>query len=643
MSNHWRGSRRILSAAVYCAVLAMPVSALAYQEAPMLADMVAAGTLPEVDTRLPESPEVVTPLEEVGVYGGTLRRMLGGSSDHNSILRIVSPQGLTRWKADFSGVIPNVAESYESNEEASEFTFHLRKGMKWSDGEPFNADDIMFFVNDLLNNEEFYPSPPSNFAIDGERMQAEKIDEYTVTLKFAAPYGLFLQMLATPLAQEPVLWAKHYCMQFHPTYNPDVADMVAATEAVEDWPSLYRLKCGEVEAPNRWGNPDRPTLDPWVMTEDAYSAGATRVVMERNPYFWQVDTAGNQLPYIDTLTMGVSQDNQALILEAVAGKIDMQSRKIDNLANKPVLSEAMEKGGFHFFEQDNSSSNTMAIHLNLTHKNPVMRELINDRNVRIALSLGIDRDEIIDIVYQGVGEPWQIGPKKSQTLYNEQLSQQYTEYDPDRANQLLDEAGLAERDSEGYRLMPDGRRFTFNVQYTGIEQPDWGDALEIIKQQWTDIGVELNATSVERSIFYSRGEANEHDFMVWGSPGGLDPYFDPRDFIAVHPQASWHAIPWTRWYLSGGKDGEEPSESMKARLALYDEFKQVSDPDEQVRLFGEILQMTADEFEVFGISSAPNTFGVVNNKLHNVPAIMPGSWMYPNPGPTLPQTYFYGQ
>ena len=642
MTEFLRRSRFAIAATAFCGMLLGPAAAMAFQEAPGLAEQVAAGKLPPVEERLPEKPEVITPLQEIGTYGGKLRRVLGGSNDHNSILRIVSPQGLTRWKPDFSEVIPNVAESWEVNDEGSEFTFHLRKGMKWSDGHPFTADDIVFFVDDLLHNTEFYPNPPARFVVNGETMTAEKIDDATVKLKFVAPYGTFLTELATPLAQEPVLWAKHYCQQFHPKYNSDVQSMVDATEGVEDWPSLFRLRCGEVEAPNRWANSERPTLDPWVVTGDGYSAGSTQVIMTRNPYFWEVDTAGNQLPYIDELEMNVAQDNQTLVLEAVAGHIDMQRRRIDNLSNKPVFAENAEKGGYKILNMANSNSNTMAIHLNQTHKDPVMRALIRDRNVRIALSLGIDRDEIIDIVYQGQGEPWQIGPRPEHVLYNEQLGHQYTNYDPDKANELLDAAGLDKRDSEGYRLMPDGRRFTFNVNYTGIEQPDWGDALEIIKEQWSKIGVELNATSVERSIYYSRGEANEHDFMVWGAPGGLDPTLAPRDVIAVHPQASWFAIPWARWYLSGGKDGEEPTESMKKRLELYDAFKKEADQEKALDIFRQIHQMAADEFEVFGVSLAPNLVGVVNKKLHNVPDTIPASWMYPDPGPTLPQTYFYG-
>ena len=170
---------------------------------------------------------------------------------------------------------------------------------------------------------------------------------------------------------------------------------------------------------------------------------------------------------------------------------------------------------------------------------------------------------------------------------------------------------------------------------------DWGDALEIIKEQWKEIGIDLNASSVERSIYYSRGEANEHDFMVWGAPGGLDPTLSPRDVLAVHPQASWFAIPWTRWYLSGGTEGEEPSESMKKRLELYDAFKAEADQDKAADIFRQIHQMSADEFEIIGVSIAPDLIGVVNVNLRNVPESMPSSWMYPDPAPTLPWTYYY--
>lgn len=608
-----------------------------YRQAPMLDER----DLPPVADRLPAIPEVADSVDGIGRYGGEIRRVLSGAGDYNSILRFISPQGLTRWERDWSTVIPNVAESWEVNEDATEYTFRLREGMRWSDGDPFDAGDIMFFAEDLMLNDEFYPSPPARFVVEGEPAQVERIDDLTVRFTFAAPYAMFLQELASPLAQEPVLWASHYCGQFHPARNPDVDTIIAETPGAEDWPSLFRLKCGEPESPNRWANPDRPTLDPWVMTEEAFSAGATRSVMERNPYFWQVDSDGNQLPYVDRVILNVAQDPEALLLEAVAGNIDMQRRRIDNLANLPVLSAAKERAGIEFYTVVSARSSDMVLYPNLTHADPEMRAALTDRRVREALSLGIDRDELIDIVWQGRGEPWQIGPKREHALFNEQLSTQFLDYDPDRANALLDEAGLTERDAQGFRLLPDGERFAFDMAYPGVDVPLYGDALEIIKDQWAEIGVDLNATSVERSIYFSRGEANEHDIMVWGGEGGLDPTLSPRDVLATHPQGSWYAIPWVRHYLSGGTEGEAPSESMAKRLALYDEFRRTGDPTRQDEIFAEILQEAADAFEVFGIVSSPDVFGIRKANLMGVPASMPGSWVYPDPGPSLPQTYWY--
>lgn len=642
----FRTALRVLSlssgvlAASAVALAGITAQAATYNEAPELAARVAAGTLPPVEERLPKNPEVITPVEQVGQYGGVVRRGLSGSNDHNNILRFVSPQGLTRWSADFSELLPNVAERYEVSDDASAYTFFLREGMKWSDGQPFTADDIVFFAEDLLTNSDFYSSPPSRYVIDGQPMMAEKIDDYTVTLSFAGPYGQFLQELATPLGQEPVLWAKHYCSQFHPTYNPDIDALVANSEAT-DWASLFRMRCGDLEIPARWGNPERPTLDPWVVTDEAYTGGATRVVMERNPYFWQVDTEGNQLPYIDQVISKVNQDAETLVLEVIAGNIDLQSRHLDAPQNRPVFFENMEKGGYKFFNLANSSSNAMGIYPNLTHPDSAMREMFNDRDFRVALSLGIDREELIDIIWLGEGEPWQIGAKPSHALYDERLSRQYTEYDPDRANELLDQAGYDQRDSEGFRLRPDGERVFFSVDVVPNLSPEWVDALELIKEHWADIGIDMNINTIERSIFYERGDSNNFDMAIWSAPGGLDPYLSPRNVMAVHPQGSRMALPWATWYVSGGNDGMEPSDSMKQRLALYDEFKRTADPAEQERIFKEIHSMAADAFEVIGIVTDPDRVGIQNVNLRNVPTSMPRAWMYPNPGPTLPQQFFF--
>ena len=633
-------SSAILASGILLAIT-QSIHAQEYSEAPMLADMVSAGTLPPVTERLPDKPEVVTPLESEGKYGGTIRRGLRGSSDHNNILRIVSPQGLTRWDPQFTTFVPNVAESWTVSDDVSEYTFKLRSGMKWSDGEPFTADDVLFFVDDLLNDPDFYGNaPPSRYVIKGERMQAEKIDDMTVKLIFAGPYGEFLQQLATPLGQEPVLWAKHYCQQFVPKYNDKVSELVEA-EGAADWVDLYRRKCGDLEIPARWGNPDRPTLDPWVVTDEAYTGDATRVVMQRNPFFWQVDSEGNQLPYIDRIQFGVEQDAESLVLQVIAGEIDMQARHLDAPKNTPVYYENADRANFNIFTRITSSANPMGFFINQTTQNADLRKLFTEKDFRIALSLGLDREELIDLVWQGQGEPYQLGPPEGAPLYNDQLSHQYTEFDVDKANELLDGLGLDKRDSEGYRLMENGERISFPVDVIPTLQVEWIDALELIVGYWKNLGIEISINTVERTLFFERIDSNSFDVQIWNISGGLDPMLDPRNVMAVQPQGSMFGQAWSQWYVSGGASGEEPPQSMKDRYALFEEYKATADPDEQLELFKQIHQIAADEFEMFGIASAVDKTSIVNKDLRNVPERYPQGWTYPDPGPTLPQTYYY--
>ncbi len=620
--------------------LAFSTHAWAYQEAPGLAEKVAAGELPPVDERLPENPEVIEPHESVGVYGGTINRGLVGGNDHNNILRIIGPQGLVRWNIDYTEVIPNLAESWEVSDDGTEFTFHLRPGIKWSDGTPFTADDIMFFVEDLLNHEEFYKGAvPRAYSAGGETMTAERIDDHTVTFKFAAPYGGFLDQLATPLGQHPVLWAKHYCSQFHPDYNDDLQPLLNEYQA-SDWIDLFSQRCGDIEIPPRWGNPERPVLDPWMVAEP-YTGGSVRVVLERNPYFWQVDSEGNQLPYIDRVAFNLHQNAESLILAVIGGEIDLQSRHIDAPANRPVFFENAESGGYEIYNLVPDDANSTGIYLNLTHKDPVIREIFNNKDFRIALSHGIDRDEIIELVYFGLGEPWQTSPLPDHPLYNEQLATQFTEYDPDKANSLLDSIGLAERDSNGVRLMPDGRPLSLEVDIIPAMNPERADVMELIAQQWQDIGVDLRLNAMDRTLFFERDTSNEHEISVWGLASGLNPELDARGIIPIHNHGSRFAIPWAQWYLSGGEQGEEPPQDMKERLELLDEHAKTLDPQKRRELFAEILQRSADGFEVMGVSTAPMGVGVKDRDLRNVPETMPGAWMYPTPAPSLPQQYYF--
>ncbi|MCB0183700.1 MAG: ABC transporter substrate-binding protein, partial [Caldilineaceae bacterium] len=563
-------------------------------EAPALAEMVAAGSLPPLEERLPATPKVVEPVEAPGQYGGTWRMGLNGGQDNALLVRTMAYQNLVRWTPDWTGIEPNVAAEYTSSEDATEFTFTLREGMKWSDGEPFTADDILFWYNDILVNDEYEAvhNVPTWLIAGGEPVTVEKVDDSTVKFIFAEPNGLFLQRLATPGGDAPTRWPMHYCSQFHPDYNGDNMDALIAEADATDWVNLMELKCGNVNGTPYdalWQNGDLPTIFPWILTTP-YGAG-TQVVAERNPYFWKVDSDGRQLPYIDRLVYDVGEDAEVLVLKALNGEIDMQDRHIASLSNKAVFVDNMEAGGYHFFDTIPSGMNNIAIALNLTHKDPMKREMYQNKDFRIALSHAINRQEIIDVVYVGQGEPYQLAPRPTSPFYNEQLAKQYTEYDPDLANEILD--GIyPEKNADGIRLGPDGNPVTLIVDVTSNQQ-DRVDALGLIQGYWNAVGIDMQINSMDRSLLYTRKDSNEHDVSVWGGDGGLDVVLEPRWYFPYSGE-SLYAEAWQSWFNNPTGEGaltppEEPPAGPKQQMELYREIQGTGDAAQQEELMKQIL------------------------------------------------------
>jgi peptide/nickel transport system substrate-binding protein len=616
------------------------------KEAPMLAELVASGDLPPLAERLPATPLVVEPVEAVGSYGGTWRMALVGGQDTAWLTRSISYDHLMRWARDWSGVEPNIAESVEASDDATEFTFHLREGMKWSDGAPFTADDILFWYEDLLTDDEYeavHPVPAWLLDGGGNPPVVEKVDDATVVFRFGAPHGLFLQYLATPDGATPTRYPKHYCSQFHPRYNTDNLDALVEEADATGWINLMELKCSGVQGTPydaRWQNAELPTLTAWDITT-AYGTG-TQVAAERNPYYWKVDTEGRQLPYIDHVIYNVLEDREVLLLNVLNGEIDMMSRHFNTNDNKAVITDSRESGEYDFFETV-GSGNTLGFMFNLTHKDPRMRAIFQDKNFRIAMSHAINRQEIIDVLYIGQGEPMNSAMSKGTgELYDEEMYTQYTEYDPELAAEYLAEAGITEKGPDGFYLGPDGEPFTFVVQTTDAFAH--ADSAEMVVNQWRDFGIDARLNVMDRSLLYTRKDTNEHDVHVWGAGGGPEVYLDPRHFLPVHSESAF-GMAWYNWYINPTGEGalvppEEPPAVVKEQMELYDQIKATGDPAEQEALMKQILEIAKDQLYVIGISSAVPGYGIVKDNFHNVPEIMPDSWQYPTPAPTNPEQYY---
>ena len=607
-----------------------------YAEAPELAELVASGDLPPVEERLPEEPLVVEPTEAIGQYGGTLRSALLGGSYLFMLHRLSGYENLVRWSPDWNEVLPNIASAYESNEDSSAYTFTLRPGMKWSDGEPFTADDILFYVNDVANHELLGTNPANPFT-------AEKQDDYTITISLERPDGLFLQNMCTHSGEAWNIYPKHYLSQFHESYNSENLDNLIAENEADNWIHLFQMKGSGIPGTPydaRWGNPELPRLHAWQIVEPY--GESTHVTLERNPYYFKVDPEGNQLPYIDSLNFEVMQDEEVLLLKTTAGEIDMIQRSICTVRNKPVLAESRESGDYNFFDAVPSIMNTNIYMLNLTHKDPAKREVFQNRDFRIGLSHAINRQEIIDAVYVSQGEPWQAAPLPTTPYYNETLAKQYTEYDVDLANEYLDKA-LPERDGDGWRLRPDGERLSFVLEVNGAEFPEMPDAANLVVNYWREVGVDASVRTVDRALFDQHINANDDDAHVWpGGSGAQDALINPYCYM---PRAGLSfGKAWYYWWqqpANAGAEAMEPPEPIRQQFDLYDELTQTADPDEQVQLMSEILQIAQEQFWVMGIGTPALVYGVRQNNLKNVPDSMPEAAEYPTPGPTNPSQYFF--
>lgn len=617
--------------------LASAAMAQDYKQAPELDALVTSGDLPPVAERVGPEPRVIVPVEQVGAYGGTFRGGMVGGNDRNMLFTHFGYEPLLAWDADWTGeIIPNVATGYTASDDGKSFTFTLREGMKWSDGSPFTADDIAFFIEDILPDDKLFPTKPGWLTVEGELPTISITSPTEFTISWTKPNGLFIVNAASVYGVQLALLSKAYCSQFLPKYNSD-AEANAKAAGAADWAERMVAMCGVgIEAIERWRNPERPTIEAWQIT-DPYVAGATRVAFERNPYYWKVDTEGNQLPYIDDLSIAVNAESQTLLLGVLAGEIDYEVRHTANPTNLPVIAEGMEAGNYRISGRESRVGNAMTISVNLNSLDPVKQPIFSSKDFRVALSHALDRQAIIDTLYLGQGTPQQVSPRQGTPFYNEKLATQFLDYDVDEANRLLDSIGLDKRGGNGMRLAPDGNPLVVNVAaVTALGA--MADAAELFVQYWQAVGIDARFAAMDRTRFYEEKTASLHDIVVWGATsGGIDVYIDPRDYFPFSTETNF-AVEWAKFYIGDG--GQEPPEYVKEQWSLYDQIKATSNPEEQAALFQQILDIAADQFYQIGVSTAINAFAVVSNKLGNVPENTPVGWIHPDPG-TLNIEQFY--
>lgn len=580
-----------------------------FKEAPVLAKLVEDGEIPPLSERLPEEPMVVVPVERPGKYGG---RIVSADTLTNMAVEAgwSIGEGMLQLDADNVEVLPNIAKAYEFSEDKKVFTLYLRKGLKWSDGHPATADDVMFWWEDITLNEELTPVLWTGWQPGGETMKVEKVDEYTVRFYFAQPYLNFVYRLLGE-----IMVPKHYLKNFHPEYtSQEELDRLTKEGGYDYWWQLFAAQNDYLN------NPDLPTLNAWKLVKLTPEAG----FFERNPYYWKIDTEGNQLPYIDERLVYRAVDREVANIRIVNGELDCACAAA-KLEDYPLYMENREKGGYRVMMWKLLFQSATGFMFNLTYDDLVLRDIFQDVRFRRAMSLAINREEINEAAFYGLGVPMQSGMPPGSRFYDPEFAQAYAEYNPEEANRLLDEMGLTERDKDGYRLRPDGETLFILFECTDIGAARGLSIIwPLVQKYWRDIGVKTEIRLHERGLFDTRLAANMVAATMWGITGVEDAeLLTTCSWLVIGPQnwwnCSWWGIKWYDWFATGGKKGEEPPAEIKRLLSLYEKIQVASTPQEQDALVREILASQAENLWVIGtVANIPQPI-IVSNRLRNFP------------------------
>lgn len=598
-----------------------------YNEAPMLKELVEKGELPPVEQRLPEEPLVVEPVESIGQYGGTWHRAFLGVKDFHALGRLIY-EAVLRWPRNPADPIqPGLAKEWKWSKDGTELTLYFRKGLKWSSGAPFTVDDIIFWWEDIELDTNITAAPHGEWMVDGQPMELEKIDDYTIKLKFAGPNGLAETVgLAFHGCQWPLGFERfgffaprHYLEQFHPKYNPD-SDYVTFEEKV------FNL------------NPELPVMYAWKVAQ--WEAGATEMVAERNPYYWKVDPEGNQLPYIDRIHYTLVENNEAVNLLAIAGNLDMQHRRID-FSKYTVYQENAEAGGYHTLLWSQAQASTITLFPNQSYADPKYRELMQNLKFRQALSLAIDRDLINKVAFLGQGIPRTITVVRDSPLFQEDIETYYGEYDPERAQALLEEIRLV-KGEDGFYTFPDGSRVNLVIEATDAVAGASMDALELVTENWNTIGLKTVLKTMSRDIYWPRACGNEVMIATWETDRGLVPMVDPI-YQFPFDDRSWMGPVFGMWYKSGGELGKEPPAHFKRVMDLYDQYKATVDSDRQLRITREIIRRSTEGMFVLGTVGMAPGLVVVKDNFHNVMKKHTSDWLVFTPGTMDPPQFWIEQ
>ena len=568
-------------------------------------------SLPPVEDRLPDEPLVVVPYESVGQYGGTINFLSNATEAGTSDMLSTRHVNLLRFADDLSTIVPNVAKDYEWNDDFTTLTFTLRKGHKWSNGEPFIARDVEFWYEDLMMNPNIREKPYPYLLVGGEPMTVDVIDDQTVRFNLPSPFPGLTATIAWSYNQ--FFMPSHFLEQFHPEIDSNADANAQALGFADGYDALaaYYGNSGWTDTPTPLlARPDLvdglpyaayPSLEAYMTIEDTTEGR----VYAANPYFHQVDTSGNQLPYIDYQNERYINENEIRLLKLVNGEVDYKSQSVQ-LESAPQLLDGADAGGYQV--QINPGCGAALFSFNVTHPDPEKRKVYGDIRFRQAMSIAMNRDEINDVAYYGLGKVEQfVGFSPAPDFVPESIKMHMTQYDPDGASALLDEVGLKDVDGDGFRELPNGEALAINIDYA--TQGIGGVEVELVARYFNEVGIKTTFKEVTPDEYRGSQAANQLDVHVWdkGQPlaivaGNPETFKPPFGNYFNHTQG----LDWAAYIDSNGAEGTEPPQWVYDLSDGIDKFQSYALGTAESNEWGEkIATMLTEQSLLIGTVKAP--------------------------------------
>jgi peptide/nickel transport system substrate-binding protein len=577
-----------------------------YNDSPLLRERVVRGELAPVIERLPKNP-FIRNVQTIGNYGGTLydQSESQGGRFHLDGALVAGPQ-----ETNNDGIIirPHLCDEVTINDDYSEFIFHIREGLKWSDGVELTSDDIIWWWQYEQNNKDLYPEGPRTvWKVGDEFAQFSKIDKLTFKIAFASPFRPCLNVTAHEWASFGSYFGQpsHWMKQFHIDFNPH-ADELARQYGYQKWYQLYK----EREELMRGGHTGKPHVGPWTRMVSE----TTHEIYERNPYYAEIDQAGNQLPYIDRIYVSIVEDRKLRDARTATGAV---SQGMAIVSQAFIYKENMKHGDYHLKRWQLANGSECMFAFNLNHKNPVKSNIYNDLRFRQAMSLAINRKRINQTLYFGLAKEYQATLNPSVSFFDPSWLTYCAEHDIDKANALLDEMGLEWDGRQAYRLQPDGQRLVtvliFNRQTFPVEM------LELVRKDWQRVGMETIIKETDFRFRQEKCRSADHDCTCWNA--------DLVEEIAAYlPWASkwnphralYYAIDWWYWYYTGGKAGQRPPDEWIEQFNRMAAWYQAKNDLEYQKLGHAVWDFFSKQLVCIGtVAYAPQPV-VIKNGLKNV-------------------------